>query len=271
MNSAGRVSLLFAIGAIAVACGFGVRSNAFLWWSVHHRFQAVAKLSLTLGANPNAAMGSRSALMEAAYAADTSVVEALLARGAAVDAVDATNGQALHHAARNAQADGSVVRVLLEHGANPVAAQSDGVTPLMLAVSALSGGTMMNAIAMIAYADDVNQRDSDGNNALWIATTEAPIQVQRALLRAGANPNLPNRRGGLPIEMAASNGLVDRVELLLAFGADPNLKVGSEPSAAEIVRGSAVNASQQASFQRIAQLFETAASRSKRQDANSRQ
>jgi ankyrin repeat protein len=271
MNSGGRVGCLLAMVGLAVACGFGVRSNAFLWWTVQHHFPSLAKLALTLGANPNATAGWRSVLMESAYAAETSVVEALLARGAAVDAMDDTKRQALHHAARNAQTDGSVVRVLLEHGANPVAPQADGVTPLMLAVSALSGGTAMNAIAMIAYADDVNQRDSDGNNALWVATTEAPIQVQRALLRAGANPNLPNRRGGLPIEMAASNGLVDRVELLLAFGADPNLKVGSEPSAAEIVRGSAVNASQQASFQRIAQLFETAASRSKRQDANSRQ
>jgi hypothetical protein len=45
----------------------------------------------------------------------------------------------------------------------------------MLAVSALSGGTIMNAIAIITYANDVNERDSDGKAALWVATTEGRI------------------------------------------------------------------------------------------------
>jgi serine/threonine-protein phosphatase 6 regulatory ankyrin repeat subunit B len=127
----------------------------------------------------------------------------------------------------------------------------------MLAASGMSGSTPMNAIEMIGYADDVNQQDRDGNTALWIATTEAKFEVVRALLRAGANPNLPNHKGGLPITMAASNGLTDRVQLLLAFGADPRLKVNDEPSALETVRREAPNAEVKASFDEMARLFES--------------
>jgi len=126
----------------------------------------------------------------------------------------------------------------------------------MLAASGMAGGTPMNAVAMIAYADDVNQQDRDGNTAVWIATTEARVEVLRALLRAGANPNLPNRSGGLPITLAASNGLTDRVQLLLAFGADPNLKANGQPSASEIVAGAAPNPELEANFRRIAHLFQ---------------
>jgi ankyrin repeat protein len=147
--------------------------------------------------------------------------------------------------------------VLLEHGANPVASADSGVTPLMRAASEMSGGMAMSTLAMIAYADDVNQQDVDGNTALYIATGEARIEVVRALLRAGGNPNLPNHKGGLPITMAADNGMVDSVRLLLSFGADPNLKIGNAPSAMEIVKGAAPNPQVKAAFQQIAHIFET--------------
>src|SRR5262249_50113590 len=172
-----------------------------------------------LGADPNAKKNSQTVLMEAADWGRATVVEALLVRGAAIDAVDDAHRQALHYAARNGQMDGSVVKVLLEHGASPVASADGGVTPLISSASEMSGGAAMSTFAMIAYADDVNQQDADGDTALFIATTEGRIEVVRALLRAGGNPNLPNHKGGLPITVAADNGLIDRVQLLLSFGA----------------------------------------------------
>jgi ankyrin repeat protein len=199
--------------------------------------------------------------MDAAYGAQTSVVEALLARGAVLGAADDEQRQALHYAAKNGQNDGSVVRVLLEHGANPVVKAEEGVTPLMVAVSEMSGGTSMNALAMIAYANDVNQQDRDGDTALWIVTTEGGAEVMRSLLRAGADPNLPKHNGELPITLASHNGLADRVELLLAFGADPNLRIKGQPSAIEIVHGPAGNRDQKASFDRIAHIFDDHQSR----------
>jgi len=40
----------------------------------------------------------------------------------------------------------------------------------MRAANEESGGMAMSTLAMIAYADDVNQQDVDGNTALYIAT-----------------------------------------------------------------------------------------------------
>jgi ankyrin repeat protein len=213
-------------------------------------------MSLSLGANPTAKDGSRTVLMLAASFGQSAVVRALLSRGAAVDEVDEEHRTPLYYAARNSQENGDTVRLLLERGANPVRPARGGVTPLMRATGGLSGGTTLNVIAMVAYADDVNQQDEDGYTALFIATTEASVQSMRALLRAGANPNLSNKYGHLPIAFAAKNGLVDRVQLLLAFGADPTLKPQGQPSAIEIVHGAAGNVNQKAAFDRIAGIFD---------------
>jgi ankyrin repeat protein len=242
---------------IVAACGFTVKSNSFLFWTVTHQFESLSRLSLRLGSDPNARKNSRTVLMEASLKAETAVVEDLLSRGALVSATDEDQQQAIHYAAVNAQKDGSVVRLLLEHGANPVAASKNGMTPLILAASELSGSSFADVITMIAYVDDVNQQDNAGTTALWVATTEARTETLRALLRAGANPNLLTRKGRLPIALAASNGLADRVKLLLAFGADPNLKANNEPSAAETVRGTAPNREMKASFEEIARIFES--------------
>lgn len=254
-----RIGIASFIGLVAIlaASGFVVKSNGFLFWAVKHNHESLAKLSLGLGADPNTTKDSHTVLMEAASRAETFVVDALLSRGAVVNAVDEDQQQAIHYAAVNAQKDGSVVRLLLEHGANPVVASKNGQTPLILATSELSGSSFADAIEMIAYANDVNQEDKAGNTALWVATTEARIETLRALLRAGANPNLLTQKGRLPITLAASNGLVDRVQLLLAFGADPNRKANNELSALETVKGTAPNAEVKASFQEIARIFES--------------
>lgn len=246
----------------AVISYFVARSDGFLLWAIKHGSDQFAKISLRLGASPNARQGVHTALMEASGRGETSVVSALLARSAVVSAADEDQRQALHYAARNWQLDGGVVRLLLEHGADPVAASKDGVTPLMEAVSGLNGGTVINSIALVAYAKEVNQQDRDGNTALSIATTETDIAVVRTLLRAGANPNLANAKGALPITDAARNGFSDRVQLLLTFGADPSLRKGSVPSATEIVKQTAPNPELDAKFREIAHIIETAGARS---------
>jgi ankyrin repeat protein len=138
---------LLAFIPVAVLCGFDVKSNGFLLWSIHHRFRSLARVSLSLGADPNAKDNSHTVLMETAFRGQPDIVEALLARGAAIDAMDDAHRQALYYAARNGRVDGSVVRVLLEHGANPVAPGDGGVTPLMRAANEESGGMAMSTLA----------------------------------------------------------------------------------------------------------------------------
>jgi ankyrin repeat protein len=251
-----------ALLAVALISYFAARSEGFLFWSIRHHFHDLTAISLRLGASPNAQQGTHTALMEAALRGETSVVSALLDRGATINATDEDRREALHYAAKNEQKDGAVVRLLLEHGADPLAASKDGVTPLMEAVSGMGGGTVMNGIAMVAYAGEVNQQDRDGNTALLIASTEAGTVVVRALLRAGANPNLANSKGTLPITAVARNGLSDRVQLLLAFGADPSLRQSNMPSATELVRQTAPNPELEAKFREIAHIIETSGAKS---------
>jgi len=49
----------------------------------------------------------------------------------------------------------------------------------------------------------------------------------KALLRAGANPNLPAGFGFTPLHEAAEAGHADVVKVLLAHGADPRLKLAA--------------------------------------------
>ncbi|MCY3842818.1 MAG: ankyrin repeat domain-containing protein, partial [Acidobacteria bacterium] len=83
-------------------------------------------------------------------------------------------------------ADAAGVRVAIERGADVVAADPDGTTPLH-----------------------------------WAAHSDEPAIVE-LLLAAGAEPQAANRYGVRPISLACTNGNVAIVELLLDAGADPD-------------------------------------------------
>lgn len=95
-------------------------------------------------------------------------IEAALAAGADVNAVDGQGQTALHVAAAHASV--GAVQVLLSHGADPDAADAGGRTPLCAA--AASGA----------------------------------LQAVRALLAAGADPSLEDGSGRIPEEVAAARG-----------------------------------------------------------------
>jgi ankyrin repeat protein len=176
-------------------------------------------------------------LMQAAWDAQTTVVEFLLQRGADIHATDNSGLQALHRAAQNWQADGSTVQVLLEHGADPDALSNDKETPLLRAVSGFNGGTTGNALAILSRSRAIDQQDSlVGDTPLLIATTESNSAAFLALLQAGANPNLANNHRETPIYFAALNELQDRMIELLRHGADPCLKGRDGLSAYDIAK-----------------------------------
>jgi ankyrin repeat protein len=197
-----------------------------------------ARQLLERGADVNARdkFGS-TPLMQAAADAQTAVVEFLLLHGAAIHATDDTGLQALHWAAHNWQEDGSTVRMLLEHGADPDALSAYKETPLLWAVSGTNGGTAANALALLARSRDINRQDTEtGDTALLIATTDSESAVFSSLLQAGADPNLANHYGDRPIHFAAMNELNDRVDELVNHGADPCAKGSDGLSAHDIAK-----------------------------------
>ena len=66
----------------------------------------------------------------------------------------------------------------------------------------------------------VNARDiSNGESALHIVTRRRDTVWIRFLTQKGANPNIEDRQGVTPLEIASSLGFVDGVEALLKAGA----------------------------------------------------
>ena len=58
----------------------------------------------------------------------------------------------------------------------------------------------------------------------------------RALLVAGADPNLRSREGGTPLHTAAFGGDVEIVELLVAYGADPSITDARDHTPLDVAR-----------------------------------
>src|SRR5208282_3722708 len=105
----------------------------------------------------------------AAFFAQPSVVEALLPRGANVEARarNGTTNTPLHAGAAGRNLD--VVRALVEHGADVNARQEGGFTALH---SAALNGDLEIARLLISHGADVQARASNNQNALDLALTK---------------------------------------------------------------------------------------------------
>lgn len=70
---------------------------------------------------------------------------------------------------------------------------------------------------------DIDKKNSAGKTALILATIWSREEVVRAILAAGADPNITNNRGSSALHEAAFKGIPSLVNLLLEHGAKVNL------------------------------------------------
>ena len=181
------------------------------------------------------------ALMTAARSGNVAVVQALLAHGARVDAVEQWRGQtALMWAAAENNAD--VVRALVKAGAAVDARSKAGFTALLFAARA---GQIDSARALLEAGADVNETLPDGMASLTLAVVNARYEFAAFLLDYGADPNADGpgwtalhqlawtRRPHVgfnnpdPVQMDSFDSL-ELVRKMIAYGADPNLRMKKE-------------------------------------------
>lgn len=122
-----------------------------------------------------------------------------------------------------AAAQGSPEELRRELAVHPGIDGKDNLDALIWA--SRSGRT--DSIAELAHAGvDPNQQDSGPNGwpPLMHAVHKNQLESVRALLSAGAEPDLANPAGLTPLMLASAQGEGEIVEELLASGADPRLK-----------------------------------------------
>uniref|UniRef100_A0ACD5TE43 Uncharacterized protein n=1 Tax=Avena sativa TaxID=4498 RepID=A0ACD5TE43_AVESA len=128
--------------------------------------------------------------------------------GVPVDPVD-YRGAPLHLAVSNDHVE--VVKVLLEHSADPNKVANKIFSPILVACYEKS----LKCIKLLIEAGaDLNAPGYPAPTPLMQAVNDGLIDFVKLLLEAGADPNIPNQHGAIPIEQAADQDRHDLVEVL---------------------------------------------------------
>jgi ankyrin repeat protein len=152
-------------------------------------------------------------LMTAARAGDEARAQALLAAGG--DPKADVNGYTVLMAAA-ASGTPETVRLLLQQGAPVDPANDAGRTALHFAAMNLRRGVVEE---ILAAHPEVNRQAADGSTPLLLAAKDGYVSNVRALLAAGADPQIANTAGQTPLAWARARKDDDVIALLQAAGA----------------------------------------------------
>jgi uncharacterized protein len=139
-------------------------------------------------------------LMVASHYGHVEVVRCLLDKGAAINEVNGDRQTALYTACFKAKT--SVVRLLVERGADLTLARPNGSTPLIIATIEGHLEVVRSLLGHPGASETINQRDGDGNTALWHACMYGRGGFVRALLESGADPTVTGTSGTTPMRVA---------------------------------------------------------------------
>jgi len=180
-------------------------------------FVCVAVIALVL----LAIGGCKKTIHEAVQAGEMKTVEALIAAGADVNAVDSDGYAPLHVAAFSGQRSGT--RLLLDAGAEIEAKDTYGYTALHLAARTSFLGTRVGQF-LISRGADILATGPNGVSVLHLAAEGGDPNLIGLLVERGADVNAADDNGCTPLH-SVLQGRTHRlqkeaVEALLAAGAD---------------------------------------------------
>ncbi|KAJ2931455.1 hypothetical protein H1R20_g5590, partial [Candolleomyces eurysporus] len=172
----------------------------------------VAQMLLERGANPNSPHGPHdwTAIHVAAFRRDPSFVELILRWSKDCVSLQDTEGRtALHLAVLHSFE--SLIKILLEHGADVNSQDEEGNTPLLIACG-----------SRVSYSKDDSIRS-------------LPLQIVQILLQNGADPSVKNRYGQTAFLCAvAKSATAETIQTLIKAGADTSSLDGEGKSAIEL-------------------------------------
>jgi ankyrin repeat protein len=186
-----------------------------------------AKAAILAGARVNASNEwGNTPVMLAAQQGQVDVVRALLRAGASVDG---RGGAMTPLAAAALGGHTEVVKLLLNSGAQTDTSTETGESALVLAVR-------MNRLAAAATLLDAGAslkvRNRQGDSLCMVAIAENLPDMLALLLKHGADPNTPDRDGLTPLYWTEYFKRDALAQLLLAAGADPQVKKIALPASA---------------------------------------
>lgn len=199
-------------------------------WRAH---MEIIQILRTNGADPNATdAGGETPLHHAARWGCLDAARLLLEWRADPNTSRATRAWAmsLHLTPLHLAAQNGSHRIVSEWRADPNQASHAGTTPLHLAAQ---NGFHRVVELLLDHGADVNAQDSDGRTALHYAgclrerleitpNNQGKVKIVKLLLDKGGDVNAKDKKGTTPLRFAAKEGQVDVVRALLANRADPN-------------------------------------------------
>jgi ankyrin repeat protein len=156
------------------------------------------------------------ALMIAASRGHSNCAQALLAKGAEVDAATDAKRTALM-----LTTDAKIARALLEKGADINLRDAEGKTALLWAIEDPRASDEVS-LALLEGGAQVDLQDDSGRTALTWAAIGGRAGLVRTLLARHARPDLKTVNGRTPLMLAAINGHTDVVKLLARYNAQLN-------------------------------------------------
>jgi len=153
------------------------------------------------------------AFLFAASENNLSMVKKLLDDGADIDIADADGNTALMLAAEENHC--SIITILLNRGVDINKTDLLGLTALMAAI--IYGNIDAVECLVSNPRIKIDQQDQHGNSALMIAVNQNNLPIIQKLLAHGANINLADFEVITPLMFAATNGYVDVVQYLATY------------------------------------------------------